>query len=169
MVYLPIEYVGFFLPGLSTDRRESLGPAMKFIERAKRLWRLLDTAVMLFLSLAVAFFGVFATYFFATSPLRTGSPPDPRELVFGLGIVAIGFSGVVGVFLRTKSCFWLCLANVSLWFFLYGVVFDAVRLGQGVSPGLHDIAHSLFTFAMTVVFAILSFRSRRCVRAPSYR
>lgn len=122
---------------------------------------------MLSLSIVIALVGVFAIYVFATSSLQNGTPPVAHDLVLGLGIATIGFSGVVGVFLRTKSYFWLCLANVSLWFFLYGIVFDAARIGQGVSPSLHDIAHALFTFAITVVFVILSFRSRGSRRRPS--
>ena len=134
---------------------------MKYSEQAKRCFRYLDTVIFLCISFAVTLFGVFGIYFFLILPLKSGLPLYPPEVVLGFGILAIGVFALVGVFYRTKSFFWLNMANVSLWFFFYDICFEVLRFNKGQSSDMQNISAAIFTLASTVLFVILSIRSRK--------
>lgn len=137
--------------------------------RSKSLWGTLDAVGTFCFFLVISFVGLFAVFVFVAEPLLEHTKPDPTEVVIGFGILSVGLVGIAHVFHRTKSMMWLNFANVSFWLFLYGVVFDVVRWGEGIAPGLHEVADSLSFLAATVVFIFLAHRYRRsrdgaCVR-----
>jgi hypothetical protein len=123
-------------------------------------WPLLGAVAAFGIFIAVTLVGLFAVNLFVFQPLLKHVEPNPTDVVMGFCVLSVGVLGIVGVFLRTKCLMWLNYANISFWFLLYGVVFDVTHWYKGVAPSLHSVIYLLFVLAATLVFAVLSYRSR---------
>lgn len=134
---------------------------MGSIPLLKQLLRKVDILLCIVAGAALTLLGISALYFFLVHPLSRHISPNLTEVVLAFGILFIGITLLVSVRVRTESMRWISFANLTFWFFSYGVAFNAQQYILGSYVDWDGPVQSIVLFGLTVLFAWLAYRYRR--------
>ena len=129
--------------------------------RLKLFLQKTDILLSIITGIALTLLGIYALYFFIVRPLAKHLPPDSTEIVLALGILSIGVTLLMATYIRTKTMRYFGLANLTFWFFSYGVAFNLQQYMLGSYRGWDGPVQSLALLSLTALFSVLSYRHRQ--------
>ncbi|RYY82244.1 MAG: hypothetical protein EOO15_23335 [Chitinophagaceae bacterium] len=130
---------------------------MKNILPSKRTWQVIDQLIGVCLAIPTILLGIFAIYFFSTTPAENRNYPDPTEIIMGVGIFAIGLSMLGAALRKPKNFHWFYFASMSFWFLLYDTSLHISRLIDGGVPNMYNL---LFSFALFTLTCFCTYKHR---------